>query len=101
MGLALRNIFYDPKVREKLARNLRNLGFYVHLHSYEYLIMLNEKILATIYLHPRENEVVINLSKYNPKSKASLNDIISVIRSIDKGENKIIVREVPVHGEAL
>ena len=93
----MENVFYKPEAREELARSLRELGFYVHLHSYEYLIMKNGKIVATIYLHPRVNEIVINVNKYNPKAKDYINSLVKTIRSIDKGENKILMREVPEH----
>ncbi|HIQ03403.1 MAG TPA: hypothetical protein EYH40_03170 [Desulfurococcales archaeon] len=97
----MRNIFYDPRARESLALMLRSLGFYVHLHSYEYLVMKNGKIIATIYLHPSLNEIVINVYKFNPEAETYSNIIVEAIRRIDKGGNRIHVRRVPVHGDKV
>ena len=80
---------------------LRSLGFYVHLHSYEYLVMKNGRIIATIYLHPSLNEIVLNVYKLNPEAETYTNSIVEAIRRIDKGGNRIYVRKVPVHGDKV
>jgi len=69
--------------REKIAYMLRNSGFYVRLHAYDYLVMAHGKIICTIHLLPRYNECYINLSSIvKDDSERYLDKIVKVIRSI-------------------
>jgi len=90
------HIFERREKREELAIMLRERGYYVRLHAYEYLIMSEGKILCSIYIFPLENTCVINYNKEisGEKSKEKLYEIVSAIKTIDP-EIKILIRETP------
>ncbi len=81
--------------REKLAYILREKGFYVRLHAYEYLVMFRNKILCSIYVHPAANLCIINYNKVTAKgNRNKLSDIIDAIKKLAPNI-KVIVNKVP------
>ncbi len=81
--------------REKLAFLLREKGFYVRLHAYEYLVMVRNKILCSIYVHPVANLCIINYNKITAKGNENkLNDIINAIKELAPN-TEVVVNKVP------
>ncbi len=89
-------MFEKREKREELATKLREKGYYVRLHAFEYLILNEGKILCSIYIFPLENMCVINYNEVTSggKLKQKLYEIIDIIRTIDP-DIKISVRKVP------
>jgi len=90
------HVFEKREKREELAAILRERGYYVRLHAYEYLIISEGKILCSIYIFPLENTCVINYNREisGEKSKEKLYEIIDIIRTIDPNI-KIAIKETP------
>ncbi len=89
-------IFERREKREELATKLREMGYYVRLHAYEYLVMWNGKILCTIYIFPLENTCIVNYNKEisGEKPKKKVYEIVNVIKTLDPNI-KIMVKETP------
>ena len=68
--------------RERIAHLLRNRGFYIRLHAYDYLVMAHGKIVCTIHLLSHLNECYINISPIVENSEHYVNKIVKVIKSI-------------------
>ncbi len=75
--------------RTYLASKIRELGLYVRLHAYEYIVGDYSKFIAIIMLEPFIEKVIIKIINYDENL---LNKIISLIRNIDPKIKIEIVR---------
>jgi len=75
-----RSKFVFPNARKELYRKIRDLGFYVRMHGYEYLIADDRRILALLFLEPWINRAELRMLV---SEEEFVREIISEIRSID------------------
>ena len=80
--------------REKLASVLREQGFYIRLHGYDYLLMYNNKIICSIHLLPRLNECYVHVNPLINNDNEQLRKVITMLKNISP-QTKIYVREFP------
>ncbi|MEM3789848.1 MAG: hypothetical protein QW260_01995 [Thermoproteota archaeon] len=80
--------------RLKLLYLLRNSGFEVRMHAYEYLVAYNNKFLCLILLFPMENKAVIKIFRWIPNNSSLINEVVSTIKEIEK-ETEITVLAFP------
>ena len=72
-----------PQNRLKLAWLIREKGFSVRMHGYEYLIAYGDRFLCLILLQPMEGTILIKEFKWIEDSRKQLNKIVELIRSLD------------------
>ncbi|MDK2463875.1 MAG: hypothetical protein QI223_03750 [Candidatus Korarchaeota archaeon] len=77
-----------PGERLRLLRELRERGFYVRMHAYEYLVGDNRGFLSIILLEPREGEATILRLR-----RMAVNQIVEAITSVDPGI-RIVVEDL-------
>jgi len=69
--------------RLKLLRLLRERGYYVRMHAYEYLVGNGKELVAIVILEPRLRKgLILGLSGSEPAEIGELRDLIL---SLDKG----------------
>jgi len=81
------NLLLNHHGRWKLAKALREKGFYVRMHAYEYLVGDGRKLLAIVLLEPRLNKAYLYALDEN------IERIADTIKSIEPSV-KIMIRRV-------
>ena len=75
--------------RLKLLFCLKESGFYVRMHAYEYLIGYNGKLIGLILLEPRFNRVILNFFE-----KIDTKILVSILTCIRKISPQINIEEI-------
>ncbi|MGB9759184.1 MAG: hypothetical protein ACP5KW_06975 [Thermoproteota archaeon] len=70
--------------RLKLLYLLRNSGFEVRMHAYEYLVAYNSRFLCLILLFPLDNKATIKVFDWIPDNSLLINKIVSIIKKVEK-----------------
>lgn len=70
--------------RLKLLYLLRNSGFEVRMHAYEYLVAYNKRFLCLILLFPMENKATIKVFGWISDNNPLINEVISTIKKIEE-----------------
>lgn len=70
--------------RLKLLYLLRNSGFEVRMHAYEYLVAYNDRFLCLILLFPLDNKATIKVFNWIPNNSLLINKIASIIKKIEE-----------------
>lgn len=70
--------------RLKLLYMLRENGFEVRMHAYEYLVAYKNRFLCLILLFPRENRVTIKVFNWIQDNKKLTDRITTLIEEIEK-----------------
>ena len=79
-----------PGERLRLLRELRERGFYVRMHAYEYLVGDDRGFLSIIFLEPLERRATILRLRRNAEA---VDRIVRAITGVDPGI-RIVVEDV-------
>jgi len=82
--------FMFPENRLKLAWLIRERGFSVRMHGYEYLVAHGGRFLCLILLQPMDRIIMVRVFKWIADSHKHAEKIVDLIRSLDN-VSKIIV----------
>ncbi len=77
-----------PGERLRLLRELRERGFYVRMHAYEYLVGDDRGFLSIILLEPHKGEATILRLR-----RKAVNQIVEAVTSVDPGI-RIVVEDL-------
>lgn len=90
MQKATKSPFIFPENRLKLAWLIRDSGFSVRIHGYEYLVAYSNRFLCLILLQPTDTTILVKEFKWLEDSSRLVEKIVELIRTMDK-ESEIIV----------
>lgn len=90
MRQAAKSPFIFPENRLRLAWLIRNNGFSVRIHGYEYLVAYGNRFLCLLLLQPTDKTILVREFKWLDESRKLIEKIIELIRTMDE-ESRIIV----------
>lgn len=70
--------------RLNLLYLLRDSGFEVRMHAYEYLVAYNSRFLCLILLFPIDNKATIKVFSWLPDNSLLVDKIVSIIKKVEK-----------------
>ncbi len=76
--------FLKFEKRLELLYVLKNNGFYVRMHAYEYIVGYGDRLGCIIILEPSKNLVEIIKLPYSRLNEKQIEHLIRLIKSIDK-----------------
>ena len=82
--------------RLQLLRTLRERGYYVRLHAYEYLIGYENHFLAILFIEPNKRIAEFVICPPYKISKNLIRDLIKLVKEIDP-YIKILIRKPLVY----
>jgi len=80
-------------MREKLYREIRDLGLYVRMHGYEYLIADDRRIVALLFLEPWIDKAELRVLV--PEGEL-VEKVLSKIRLLDQHLNVEVIYLPPI-----
>lgn len=80
-------------MREKLYREIRDLGLYVRMHGYEYLIADDRRIVALLFLEPWIDKAELRVLV--PEGEL-VEKVLSKIRLLDPHLNVEVIYLPPI-----
>jgi len=81
MKLADKSIFAMFEKRLELLYKLKDNGFYVRMHAYEYIVGTGDRIVTIILLEPNRN--VVEVLRLERASDRDIERVITTIKSLD------------------
>ena len=91
--MSKRSSFVFPWMREKLYREIRDLGLYVRMHGYEYLIADDRRIVALLFLEPWIDKAELRVLV--PEGEL-VEKVLSKIRLLDQHLNVEVIYLPPI-----
>jgi hypothetical protein len=82
--------FIFPENRLKLAWLIRDNGFSVRIHGYEYLVAHGNRFLCLILLQPIDMTILVKEFKWLDESHKLIRKLIELIRTIDERSRIVI-----------
>jgi hypothetical protein len=82
--------FIFPENRLRLAWLIRDNGFSVRIHGYEYLVAYGNRFLCLILLQPTDMTILVKEFKWLDESRKLIRKIIELIRTMDE-RSRIVV----------
>ncbi len=72
----------EHDVLVEVERRLRDAGFYVHRHSYDYIVMKDGRMVCTVHAYPWEKRFVVVKYVLNEEAEKQCGIVYSIIEDV-------------------